>query len=236
MNDRTRKRAATMIAIAGSSASALAVAFFGGIKNIAGMILLCSLAGTLGHFAFTWLGTRLMRLEKRLTRGRSGGTVYGFGKLPAEEASLAGGKGRVLAQLYQAGFPVPDGCILLPTAFDEDEMIPAAWEQVRGQLERLRAGKQISFAVRSSALSEDSALASFAGEFESLLDVRLDDDIRAAIQAVRLSRYSARVNAYRQAQGLDGDDLSMAVIIQKLIQPDFSGVLFTADPLTGNLM
>ena len=236
MNDRTRKQAAKMIAIAGASASAMAVAFFGGIKNIVGMILLCSLAGMLGYFAFAWFGTRLMRLEKRVTRGRPGGAVYAFGELPAEEANRAGGKGRALATLYQAGFPVPDGCILLPTAFDGDDLIPAAREKVRGQLERLRAGKQISFAVRSSALSEDSAVASFAGEFESLLDVRLDDDVHAAIRAVRLSRYSARVNAYRRAQGLDEDETSMAVIIQKLIEPDFSGVLFTADPLTGNLM
>jgi len=236
MNDRTRKRAVTVLAVAGASASAMSVALFGGIKNIAGMILLCSLAGTLGHFVFTWLGSQLMRLEKRLMLGRPGGAVYAFGKLPAEEAELAGGKGRALAKLCQAGFPVPDGCILLPAAFDDDELIPPAWEKVKGQLARLRAGKQIPFAVRSSALSEDSALASFAGEFESVLDVRTDDEIRAALRAVRLSRHSVRVQAYRQAQGLAGAEPAMAVIIQKLIQPDFSGVLFTADPLTGNLM
>jgi pyruvate,water dikinase len=236
MNDRTRKQAVTVIAIAGASGAAMAVAFFGGIKNIVGMILLCSLAGTLGHFAFTWLGTELMRLEKQLTRGRPGKSVYSFSKLPKEAEASAGGKGRALARLYQAGFPVPDGCILLPAAFNGDELTPEAWEKVKGQFSRLRGGKAIPLAVRSSALSEDSAQASFAGEFESVLNVQSDKEIREAVRAVRLSRHNARVEAYSQAQGLRGAEYSVAVIIQKMIQADFSGVLFTADPLTGNLM
>jgi len=55
----------------------------------------------------------LMRFEKRLTRGHPGKVVYSFYELPQEEATSVGGKGKTLAKLYQAGYPVPDGCILL---------------------------------------------------------------------------------------------------------------------------
>lgn len=236
MNDRTRKKVVTGIAIAGSSAAAIMVILFGEIKSIFGIILLTGLAGTVGHFVFTGLGTLVMRLEKRLTRGRPGDCVYAFVKLPVEEGISAGGKGRALAKLFQKGFPVPDGCILLPAAFTGDALTEEAWEKVRGQISRLRRGNQVSFAVRSSALSEDSAQSSFAGEFESVLDVRTDDEIREAIRVVRESRHSGRVHTYSQARGLGLSEHAVAVIIQKLVQADYSGVLFTADPLTGNLM
>jgi phosphohistidine swiveling domain-containing protein len=236
MNDRSRKTLVTLIGVAGSMTAAMSVIVFGKLPNIASTVLLATLAGTLGNLAFTGLGILLMRLEKRLTRGRPGDCVYAFGKLPFEEGNSAGGKGRVLADLFQRGFPVPDGCILLPDAFSGDALTDEAWEKVQGQLARLRRGKTISFAVRSSALSEDSAQASFAGEFESVLDVQSDQEIRAAISAVRASLHSVRVQAYSQAKGLEANEHPIAVIIQKLVHSDTSGVLFTVDPLTGNLM
>lgn len=97
-----------------------------------------------------------------------------FHELSPEQRSLAGGKGATLARLAQAGYPMPNGFVILPTASDEGGQIPGAWEQVRAGLARLRAGQDLSFAVRSSALSEDSAQASFAGEFETVLDVRTE--------------------------------------------------------------
>ncbi|MGH2397141.1 MAG: PEP/pyruvate-binding domain-containing protein [bacterium] len=76
--------------------------------------------------------------------------------------------------------------MILPSAFDGDALTPAAWEQTQKQLAQLRSyNGQTAFAVRSSALSEDSAHASFAGEFETVLDVQSDDAIRAAIEQVR---------------------------------------------------
>jgi pyruvate,water dikinase len=85
-------------------------------------------------------------------------------------------------------------------------------------------------------LNEDSAQASFAGEFESVLGVKTDEEIRQAICTVRQSRHHARVHAYSQAQGMDAGDQEIAVVIQRLVQADFSGVLFTADTIHGNLM
>ena len=151
--------------------------------------------------------------------------VYSFRELPAEAEALAGGKGRVLARLFRRGYPVPDGCIVLPGAFEGETLTPAAWEMLQGQLKRLRNGKNVRLAVRSSALGEDSAQASFAGEFESVLDVESDAEIGEALRVVRASRHGARVAAYSQAQGLRGADQPLAVVIQKMIAADFAGVL-----------
>jgi phosphohistidine swiveling domain-containing protein len=236
MTDRHRKVIVVILANAGASVFAITLIRFGGIKNTLALVLLGILAGTLGYLTFTWLGNQLMRLQKRLAFGKPGKAVYAFGKLPPGEAVSAGGKGRVLAQLWQAGFPVPDGCVLLPAAFAGEELTAEAWERTSRQLSRLRAGRPLPFAVRSSALNEDSAQASFAGEFESVLGVKTDEEIRRAIRTVRQSRHHARVQAYSQAQGMDAGAQEIAVVIQRLVQADFSGVLFTADPLNGDLM
>ena len=165
-------------------------------------------------------------------------TVYAFADLPPQEQPTAGGKGSTLAHLYQAGYPVPDGIVVLPTAFAGDDLLAEAWAQVQANLERLR-GKdlQTAFAVRSSARAEDSGRASFAGEFETVLDVHTDDEIQAAIVAVRRSRHSERVRTYSEAQRV-GTVHEMAVVVQHLVRAEMSGVLFTADPVTGsqNLM
>ncbi|OJT27020.1 pyruvate, phosphate dikinase [Archangium sp. Cb G35] len=157
-----------------------------------------------------------------------------FRELTAEQAVLAGGKGRTLARLQQGGHPVPDGFLVLASAFEGDSLLPSEWERVRAALARLRADQPgCSFAVRSSALSEDSAQASFAGEFETVLDVREDDAVRDAIESVRRSRHAGRVAAYSQAQGLETAH-EVAVVVQVLVRADFAGVLFTADPVTGS--
>jgi phosphohistidine swiveling domain-containing protein len=163
-------------------------------------------------------------------------TVRSFDELATEEWVLAGGKGGTLARLYQAGHPVPDGFVILPNAFDHDELKPEAWGQVQKHLSHMRGGRDTAvFAVRSSALSEDSAQASFAGEFETVLSLRTDAEIREAIHAVRRSRLSERVAAYSQAKGMDATH-EIAVVVQRMVQADISGVLFTADPVTGSHM
>ncbi len=159
--------------------------------------------------------------------------IHNLNELAAEERTLAGGKGGTLAWLYQAGYPVPDGFVILPAAFDGDELDPEAWAQVQAHLARMRRGDDTAFAVRSSALSEDSARTSFAGEFETVLDVRTDEAVQEAIRTVRRSRHSARVRAYSQAHGMDTAH-EMAVVVQRLVWADVSGVLFTADPVTGS--
>ena len=160
---------------------------------------------------------------------------YLLRELSTEFLPLAGGKGSTLARLSQRRYPVPRGFVILSAEFDGDELKPEAWEHARAYLAQLRRDRGTTFAVRSSGLGEDSPQASFAGEFETVLDVDTDEAIRAAIGVVRQSRHSQRVQAYSRAQGLE-ENHEVAVIVQKFIRADFAGVLFTADPITGNLM
>ncbi|MBN1886552.1 MAG: hypothetical protein JW850_01125 [Thermoflexales bacterium] len=160
-------------------------------------------------------------------------TVRSFQELAIEQHALAGGKGKSLARLFQAGYPVPDGFVVLPAAFDGEGLKAEAWAQVQVHLTGLRAASGGAFAVRSSALSEDSAQASFAGEFETVLNVRTDEEIYQAIQAVYRSRQNERVQAYSQVKGISGAH-EIAVIVQQLVCADSSGVLFTANPVTGS--
>ena len=156
--------------------------------------------------------------------------------LTPDQEQLAGGKGGALARLLRSGYPVPDGFVVLTSAFTGDEIKPEAWETARQLLVRLRrGGKDPAFAVRSSCGGEDSAQASYAGEFETVLDVRTDAEIRAAIGTVRRSRNAERVEAYGEARGL-APVREMAVVVQRLVRAEYSGVLFTADPVGGNLM
>lgn len=177
--------------------------------------------------------------------------IHFFNDLTVEQSAQAGGKGAMLARLFQEGYPVPNGFVILPTAFEkdgikdaiedkiEDKIGAAAWQEARRMLKQLRDeafGSQegvVSFAVRSSALSEDGAHASFAGEFESVLDVESDEAVWQAIQRVRASRKTARVQAYSAAKGITSDH-EMAVVVQRLVRAEMAGVLFTANPVTGS--
>jgi len=60
--------------------------------------------------------------------------IISFNSLTKEQRSFAGGKGGALARLYQAHFPVPDGFVIMPTAFVDDELTADAWTQVQGHL------------------------------------------------------------------------------------------------------
>ncbi|AKT41502.1 PEP/pyruvate-binding domain-containing protein [Chondromyces crocatus] len=157
-----------------------------------------------------------------------------FRDLTTALSPLAGGKGSTLARLSRAGYPIPDGFIVLTRAFDGDALTPTARSRLRPALAFLRANQRdCAFAVRSSAVNEDSAQASFAGALDTVLDVRDDDAVADAIETVRRSRHHERVAAYSQAQGLPAQQ-DVAVVVQRLVRPQIAGVLFTADPVTGS--
>ncbi|MEM7112946.1 MAG: PEP/pyruvate-binding domain-containing protein [Chloroflexota bacterium] len=167
--------------------------------------------------------------------------IYSFVDLPYNQQS-AGGKGATLAKLFQAGYPVPDGIVITANAFESSQankagtshLAPTAQSQLQAHLARLRQKQPAAaFAVRSSAVSEDSAQASFAGEFETVLDVQTDEEIEAAITAVYQSQHNERVAAYSAAQNI-ATSHQMAVVVQLLVRADYAGVLFTADPVTGS--
>ncbi|HYE82058.1 MAG TPA: PEP/pyruvate-binding domain-containing protein [Clostridia bacterium] len=157
-----------------------------------------------------------------------------FNDLTPELQSSAGGKGGMLARMYQSGYPVPEGFVVLPSAFQGEKLDKEAWKEIKESLDAIRKSKAgAQFAVRSSALSEDSAQASFAGEFETVLNMETDEEILNAIYTVFKSRESERVKAYSSVQGMEQFH-QIAVVIQLMVQSKISGVLFTADPITGS--
>lgn len=91
-------------------------------------------------------------------------------------------------------------------------------------------GPMMPVAVRSSAISEDSEAASFAGQQGSFLNVRGAESVLHHVRACWTSFFTARALFYRAQKG-SLDDLSMAVVVQKMAMPDKSGVMFTADPV-----
>lgn len=137
----------------------------------------------------------------------------------AQDPAVAGRKAAVLAALLAAGFPVLDGFVV-PAGADLSAMLADLPGGVPG-LER--------FAVRSSAAAEDRADASFAGQYETLLDVT-PAELEEAIRCVGASGTGERVSAY--AGGAGGD--AIAVLVQRMLHPRAAGVAFTADPISGD--
>ena len=88
-------------------------------------------------------------------------------------------------------------------------------------------------AVRSSALEEDGARHSFAGQFESYLFVA-PEDVPARVQDVWRSAASGRVDAYRREHALEREPRPPAVLVQRMVDADASGVAFSADPCRGS--
>jgi len=93
--------------------------------------------------------------------------------------------------------------------------------------------KAYRVAVRSSATAEDLPGHSFAGLYDTYLGVTGIDDCIKAIQKCWASLWTERAYSYREKNGFDHLEAKMAVIVQSLVPADASGVLFTADPLTG---
>lgn len=91
-----------------------------------------------------------------------------------------------------------------------------------------------SFAVRSSATAEDLPDASFAGQQDSYLFVQGDQAILRAIKDCWASLFNDRAISYRLKNGISNKELSISVLVQRMIDPVFSGVLFTADPVSEN--
>src|SRR5436190_24133344 len=125
---------------------------------------------------------------------------------------LVGGKAAGLSRLLRFGVPVPRGFVIaasVTAGFDEDEILADACCAI---VEAWRALEAPVVIVRSSAVGEDSADASFAGQLDSIAGVRDEEALRRAVLQCWRSRGSDRVRAYEQARGhaLDG----MGIVIQ----------------------
>lgn len=143
---------------------------------------------------------------------------------------LAGGKGMMLAQLFQAGLPVPDGFIIQPGAFDGSGLSLKAWRQVQAHLSRLRKENLwMAFAVRPSIVGDAAAQVTFAGVFETILNLKTDGQILAGIAKVYETRCNQRLSAPHLGGWVDPAP-ELAVVVQQLVLPSSSGILFTTNP------
>ncbi|HET6510302.1 MAG TPA: phosphoenolpyruvate synthase [Baekduia sp.] len=97
-----------------------------------------------------------------------------------------------------------------------------------------RLGEDAAYAVRSSATAEDTPTASFAGQHDSYLDVVGRDAVLEHVRRAWGSLFTERAIAYRLRNGIDHRAVDMAVVVQRMVDARAAGVLFTADPVTGN--
>lgn len=159
-----------------------------------------------------------------------------------------GGKAAALGALIRAGFAVPPGEVLPTRAFDHflqlhklgSDATPADIlgatlpQDTAAELDALchRLGS-VPLAVRSSAVGEDAADASFAGQFDTVLNVEGPAALKDAVLRCWASAFSDRVRTYTSHLGQSGPP-AMAVVIQRMIPAQVAGVVFTADPVTGD--
>tara|TARA_R110002096_G_scaffold22830_30_gene73240 strand:- start:18 stop:839 length:822 start_codon:yes stop_codon:yes gene_type:complete len=147
----------------------------------------------------------------------------------ARDEQVYGGKATQLGAAIRAGLPVPEG-FALGTAFVD--AIASGASGALSELERICARMPGHVAVRSSAIGEDSAGASFAGQHATVLNVAGTEAVLAAVLVVWQSARTDSAKAYRERVGADMA-VNMGVVIQRLVGADVAGVLFTCNPVTG---
>ncbi|MFI9550191.1 PEP/pyruvate-binding domain-containing protein [Nonomuraea endophytica] len=179
--------------------------------------------------------------------------VLPFDDVAADLASV-GGKGASLARMARAGLPVPGGFHISTAAYRAfvaaflDELDPAdpghvaalfarhaVPEEIATEVREAYAalGEDVPVAVRSSATAEDLPDLSFAGQQDTYLNVR-GDALLEAVKRCWPSLWNARAIAYRDQHGVPHDEVALAVVVQELVDADASGIMFTADPITGD--
>lgn len=156
--------------------------------------------------------------------------------------SRFGGKSNALAEMLSLGLPVPGGFVVAAEAQEEIGKLDSDPHAISAQLAlELRSAweKYIGSskaAVRSSALLEDSADASFAGQFHSVLNVDSAEDLMGAVRECWKSAYTGHASAYTarkttpSARGVCPNQ--MAVVVQRMVDAEFAGVVFSSDPAT----
>lgn len=186
-------------------------------------------------------------------------SIFWLDQINPGDAARVGGKAANLARLYQAGLPVPYAFCLVPDWAERrgegaeaggaaisdgaaTNTIPAdgatasseldeAWQRLAGFEQPGTLGSQV--AVRSSAAGEDSQTASYAGQFETFLNVSGGPALHEAVQGCLEAANTARVHSYQAGRGLPAGGSGMAVLVQRQVDAAVSGVLFTRDPLSG---
>ena len=152
------------------------------------------------------------------------------------DAALVGGKAANLSRLARMHQRVPDGFCIPVMVMDEAHPRDLRDEiaQAISDLMACHSLPELVVAVRSSAVDEDGTAASFAGQHETFLNIVGVDSIMQAVTRCWESARSERAREYRHKQGLSGERLQLAVLVQQLVAPDVSAVVFSANPITGS--
>jgi pyruvate,water dikinase len=152
------------------------------------------------------------------------------------DVSLVGGKAANLSRLARLYHRVPDGFSLPVTVMDEVHPLDLR-DEITAAISDLMACHSLPdfiAAVRSSAVDEDGATASFAGQHETYLNIVGADAIIQAVTRCWESARSEHALDYRRQQGHSVERPQIAVLVQQLVPSDVSAVIFSANPVTGN--
>ncbi len=147
----------------------------------------------------------------------------------AQDSAIFGSKAVGLGQAMRDGLPVPPGVALSGPIV---EAVAGGDERAINKVAKSVAPLGGPLAVRSSAVDEDGAQASFAGQHLTLLNVPSAGELTSALSEIWWSANSDSAITYRQRVGLFTRP-SVGVVVQVLLDPDTAGVMFTQNPITG---
>jgi pyruvate,water dikinase len=180
-------------------------------------------------------------------KSTSMGLIRSLDDIGVAETGQVGSKAANLGELKRAGFPVPNGVVVttealsraLATAGLDAAATPEEVEAMALDTEFVAALSAATeglgsgpFAVRSSGVAEDLPGASYAGQYETVLNVETAQ-VPTAVRHCWASAFSHRVDTYRQSKE-SARQAAMAVLILPMVRADAAGVAFSADPITGD--
>ncbi|GAB4575793.1 MAG: phosphoenolpyruvate synthase [Anaerolineae bacterium] len=157
-------------------------------------------------------------------------TTHAFERFMAEAgadvvAALDGLTADDLAAVRRAGQEIRARLARVPLPEEVAGAVIEAWQRI---------GPELAYAVRSSATAEDLPHASFAGQHDTYLNVRGEDALLESVRACFISLFTDRAILYRIQNGFDHRRVALAVVVQRMVQSEVSGILFTADPVSGH--
>ncbi|MEV7632780.1 PEP/pyruvate-binding domain-containing protein [Microbacterium sp. NPDC089318] len=182
--------------------------------------------------------------------------VVGLEEVGRDDLATAGGKGANLGELIRAGMPVPGGFVVTTDAYaraaDAVGLAARVESASPGELRAMLAsapvdddlrvqiaeayralGDEVPVAVRSSATAEDLPGAAFAGQQDTYLNIVGVDAVIDAVRDCWASLWTDRAVSYRRERRVDPHTVRIAVVVQRLIDAQLAGVMFSADPVSG---
>jgi pyruvate,water dikinase len=173
-----------------------------------------------------------MYLEVAL-RSRVGNYTKSFLEIGMDSVRQVGGKAASLGELSKAGFPVPPGFAIIGQAFIDFRGKQISDEFMNEVMEQFDLLSTEYVSVRSSALAEDGVDASWAGQMETYLNVTRNQVIEK-IRECWDSADSERAKVYAEQNSTKSEDLVVGVVVQKMIDSEVAGVMFTRNPVSGD--